>query len=314
MAVQFQVAHSSIVKGVGVVAGGPYYCAQDNLVTATTQCSCTLDPTHRICNVSATSTDIPALERATRAFAVKGLIDDPGNLARQRVFIFSGGKDEIVPSAISEQLAQYYRGFSVPAANISTTLLPGAGHTMPTVAYGNACGVTDSPYIGKCAFDAAKAILSWIYGPLKAAQAGKLSGHLIRFDQTRYGANTDPFWPTGLDTTGWVYVPKTCANGARCRLHVAFHGCEQGQSYPPLKSPPGGGLYYGTTFVRHAGYLAWADTNNIVVLFPQAVAVAGINVDGCWDWFGYTDENYANQKGVQISAIRAMVDQITSGH
>jgi hypothetical protein len=28
MAVQFGVAWSSIIKGVGVIAGGPYYCAQ----------------------------------------------------------------------------------------------------------------------------------------------------------------------------------------------------------------------------------------------------------------------------------------------
>ena len=28
MAVQFGVSWSSIVKGVGVIAGGPYYCAQ----------------------------------------------------------------------------------------------------------------------------------------------------------------------------------------------------------------------------------------------------------------------------------------------
>jgi poly(3-hydroxybutyrate) depolymerase len=28
MAVQFQVAHSSIVKGVGVIAAGPYFCSQ----------------------------------------------------------------------------------------------------------------------------------------------------------------------------------------------------------------------------------------------------------------------------------------------
>ena len=43
MAVQFQVAHSSIVKGVGVVAGGPYFCSQGSAIAATTRCSCTLD-------------------------------------------------------------------------------------------------------------------------------------------------------------------------------------------------------------------------------------------------------------------------------
>src|SRR5271165_3943205 len=32
MAVQFGVAWSSIIKGVGVIAGGPYYCAQGNAI------------------------------------------------------------------------------------------------------------------------------------------------------------------------------------------------------------------------------------------------------------------------------------------
>ena len=65
--------------------------------------------------------------------------------------------------------------------------------------------------------------------------------------------------------------------------------------------------------MRHAGYAAWADTNRIVVLFPQAVSIPGLNPNGCWDWWGYTDENYANKTGVQISALRAMVDRIASG-
>ncbi|MFC6518415.1 poly(3-hydroxybutyrate) depolymerase [Undibacterium arcticum] len=283
------------------------------MVSATTQCSCTLDPAHLVCNVSPTSADVPALALATRGFAAKDLIDNPDNLARQRVFIFAGGKDEVVPSAVAAQLADYYQRFSVPAQNISKTLLPNAGHTMPTVAYGNGCAITDSPYIGKCHFDGAKEILGWIYGPLQAPRKGAPTGRFVKFDQTPYLPKTIFSWLTGMDTTGWVYIPTACAGGGACRLHIALHGCEQGQDYLPLKSPPGGGLYYGTTFVRHAGYVAWADTNNIVVLFPQAVSIPGLNPNGCWDWWGYTGENYANKKGVQISAIRAMVNQITSG-
>ena len=313
MAAQFQVAHSSIVKGVGIVAGGPYYCGQDDWVIATTRCSCTLDPAHLACSVSATSADVPALEAATRRFASRHVIDDPAHLARQRVFIFAGGKDPIVPAVIAAQVVDYYRGFSVPTQNIATALLANAGHTMPTAAYGSGCSVTGSPYIGKCGFDGAKAILGWIYGPLKAAREHVPSGGFIQFDQSRYVRNSSFLWLTGMDTTGWVYIPAACTQGAACRLHIALHGCQQGQSYLPLKSPPGGGLYYGTTFVRHAGYAAWADTNRIVVLFPQAVSIPGLNPDGCWDWWGYTDENYANQNGVQISALRAMVDRIASG-
>src|SRR5437764_14467225 len=41
MAVQFGVSWSSVVKGVGVIAGGPYYCAQG---TATDALSGNLGP------------------------------------------------------------------------------------------------------------------------------------------------------------------------------------------------------------------------------------------------------------------------------
>jgi poly(3-hydroxybutyrate) depolymerase len=39
MAVQLHVAHSSTVKGAGVLAGGPYYCAQGNLWAAFYRCT-----------------------------------------------------------------------------------------------------------------------------------------------------------------------------------------------------------------------------------------------------------------------------------
>lgn len=313
MAGQFQVAHSSIVKGAGIIAGGPYYCAQGDVGRATTKCTCTADPLHQICAVSPTSTDVPALEAATRRFADQKLIDGVDHLAKQKVAIVSGGKDPLVPGPIINQLADFYSRFAVPPQNIQNTRLADAGHTMPTAAYGNDCPVTDSPYIGKCKQDGAKDVLSWIYGPLAAAPA-KPTGRFVQFDQSRYVPKASSFlWSTGLDSSGWIYIPAACKKGESCRLHVAFHGCRQGQSYLPLHPPPGGGLYYGTTFVRHAGYDIWADNNRIVVLFPQAVSIPGINPNGCWDWWGYTSANYATRDGVQIAAIRAMVDRIASG-
>ena len=38
MAVQLHVAYSSIISGAAVYAGGPYWCAQGNLNTATLDC------------------------------------------------------------------------------------------------------------------------------------------------------------------------------------------------------------------------------------------------------------------------------------
>jgi poly(3-hydroxybutyrate) depolymerase len=314
MAVQFQVAHSSIIKGAGIIAAGPYFCARNDVVTAATKCSCTLDPLHQLCAVTPTSADVPALVEATRRFARDKLIDDPGNIARQRVYTFSGGKDETVPTPVVTQLGAFFTALGMPAENLSAAALADAGHGMPTEAYGKPCAVTGEPYLNKCHFDAAGKILNWIYGPLNPPRSGTPQGRFSPFDQTPYVPNRFTFsWSSGLDSSGWIYVPDGCAKGSKCRLHIALHGCKQGQGYLPLEPQADGGANFGTTFVKHAGYDAWADSNNIVVLFPQAVSVPLTNPNGCWDWWGYSDAHYADKRGVQIGALRAMVDRLVAG-
>ncbi len=317
MAVQIGIAYSSIIKGVGVVAGGPYYCSQDSALIATTKCSCTILPASA-CAVTPASTDVPKLVSFTKASSASHRIDNVANVVAQRVITISGASDATVPPPVVTQLQAYYAALGVPAQNLSKIELDNAGHTMPTMNYGVACDKTESPFIGKCHVDGAKEILGWIYGPgaLAPPAASTKKGRYMRFDQTRYLPADHPSgftWTTGMDTTGWLYVPAACDAGQPCRLHIVLHGCEQGQDYLPLKSPPGGGLLFGTTFVRHAGYAQWADNNRIVVLFPQAVSIPGLNPDGCWDWWGYTGDHFADQQGVQLRTIRNMIDRLVSG-
>jgi fibronectin type 3 domain-containing protein len=47
------------------------------------------------------------------------------------------------------------------------------------------------------------------------------------------------------------------------------------------------------------------------VLYPQADA-SGSNPNGCWDWWGYDDPNYAVKTGRQMAAIKGMIDRIAS--
>ncbi|MBS1158386.1 MAG: poly(3-hydroxybutyrate) depolymerase [Proteobacteria bacterium] len=310
MAVQFQVAHSATVKGAGVIAGGPYYCSRDNLLTAVAQCSCTGEPSVP-CAVTANSTDVPGLVRSTHELAARGLIDPPAALAGQKVQTLSGSKDTLVPTPIVRQLADFYTALGLPAANLSTITLTNAAHTMPTPKFGIACGTQDEPYIGKCGFDTAKSILSWIYGPLKAASGSKAKGRFVEFEQSAYLPPGGGFsWKSGLDNSGWLYVPNSCAKGEPCRLHIVLHGCKQGQNFLPLHPPPGGGLYNGTTFVKNTGYNRWADNNHLVILYPQAVSIPLLNPNGCWDWWGYSGADYATKNGVQIQTLKAMVDRL----
>lgn len=312
MSVQFQVAHSSIIKGAGVIAGGPFNCSKADVLRAVASCSCTGEPSVP-CSVTESSADVPSLVAGAQEMARQGLIDPTSNVASQRILTVSGARDTLVPPPISRQLTAFYSAMGVPAASLSPVSLANAGHTMPTRNYGIACSKQDEPYIGKCAYDSAGQILNWIYGDLKAPGA-KAAGKFIEFDQRAYIPSDGGYsWSTGLDNTAWAYVPDSCAKGEKCRVHIALHGCKQGQSYLPLKSLPGGGLYNGTTFVKNTGYDRWADNNKLVILYPQAVSIPFKNPNGCWDWWGYTGADYATRNGVQIKTLRAMVDGLAAG-
>lgn len=314
MTVQFQVAHASIVKGAGVVAGGPYNCSKGEVFRAVSQCSCTGEPAVS-CAVTPTSADVPALVAGAKAMADKGLIDPVADVASDRILTVSGAKDTLVPPLIADQLSAFYSALGVPPSSLSAVRLANAAHTMPTRDYGVACDKETEPYIGNCAYDSAGQILSWIYGamhPPGNAPAGKF----IQFDQRSYiPADRRGWfgWRTGLDATAWAYVPDTCAKGEKCRVHIALHGCKQGQSYLPTTPPPGGGLYNGTLFVKNVGYDRWADNNRLVILYPQAVSIPFLNPNGCWDWWGYTGDDYATKNGVQIRTLRAMIDALAAG-
>jgi poly(3-hydroxybutyrate) depolymerase len=193
---------------------------------------------------------------------------------------------------------------------------------MPIVDEGD-CQVTRSPYINGCKIDGAGKLLSWIYKLPASLQPGQVqSGSLRPFDQTAY-RQSGVF--DSMDTTGWLYVPKACEQaGAHCKLHVAFHGCEQGQNFVT-----GNGQPYGTVFVEQAGYNRWAESANIVVLYPQVVAnqqsipgsAFGYNPKGCWDFWGYTTPPgdawefgsglpFNRRQAPQMRAVKAMIDAL----
>lgn len=295
---QMQVAHSSVFKGAGIVAGGPYDCGAQNSYTT---CMYTGAP-----NVA------PLISITNSRSGVS--IDNKSNLANHKVFLFSGTSDSTVGQSVMNKLRDYYTTSPalVPTANIKYVNNLATAHTFPTnfdSTGNNACSSASSPYISNCNYDGAGEMLKWFYGSLNARNDGALSGQFIEFNQTEFQSSPTTY---GMDTTGWLYVPASCASGAQCKLHVAFHGCQQ---------------YYdkiGDKFVKNTGYNRWADTNNIIVLYPQTVADSAShstpkngslpNPNGCWDWVGWYGANFDTRDGIQIKAVKKMMDRIASGY
>ena len=287
MAIQLGVAYSSRIMGVGAFAAPPYDCLRADNVTPN-NCLRTNTP------------DISGSRANIRRWSGHE-IDSTDHLARQRIFIYVGAVDGLVSPTVVNQTRALYDPF-VPPENIRYERSVQTSHLFPTDFYdplkvSPACNNAFAVVLADCGFDGAGETLKWIYGQLTPRASVYPGGQLLAVDQMPFLSRSK-----GMDELGFLYVPKGCDRGEVCKLHVFLHGCVQ--SYFYLGEP---------RFANWSGHSRWAETNNIVLLFPQTYPDPDANPEGCWDYNGRYDEQFDQKGGGQTSAIMAMVARITSG-
>ncbi|MFK7870908.1 MAG: PHB depolymerase family esterase [Roseobacter sp.] len=285
MAVQLQIAFSKQISGAGIIAGGPYGCADGNVYRAIRVCM----------NAFLAEPDAEAAVAQIQALAADGRIDDPSHLGADQIYLFHGQSDDTVARASMDAVRATYAALNVPEGQITYEAGIDAGHGFVTERGGLACDVTGPDFLIDCDFDQAGDILGQLYSGLMPATQPRNEG-LLTFDQAQYlqGAS-------GMDDAAFLYVPESCAAGEPCRLHIALHGCKQGREV------------IGDDYAVLTGYNRWAEANGIVVLYPQAKSIPapwwnwfGGNPNGCWDWWGYAGGDYLSQDAPQIAAIERM--------
>lgn len=299
MAGQFQFAHARHVVGAAIIAGGPYGCAEsvvaEALPGADTQMlnltkavnGCMLD----FLSIWGTH-DAATLAEQAKARAQRGEIDPLADVMKDRVYLFSGKSDHTVVPGIVQSASDFYKAIGVPEKNIKFVADYPAGHAFVTEGAGNACEVSSAPYVVHCGYDQAGDLLAHIYGPLNA-RAQTETGDWLTFEQTPFAGNARD---AGLARDGVVYVPKACRE-TQCRIHIAFHGCAQNKDQA------------GDAFIKDSGFARWADTNALIVLFPQ-VRTGIFNPQACWDWWGYTGADFLTRSAPQITAVWRMVEAL----
>lgn len=299
-AVQMHVAHSSTFKGAAIYAGGVYWCAGlAGAAGALANCGGQTLPTNQASYNSTLAASVAYLDAQSRL----GTIDPSSNLKGQPVYLWSGTHDTVVnPREMADLNSEYqYYGANVRFDNAFP-----AAHGWESPNGELPCGTQGSPYMVRCAVngavvDSVKTWLTLFLGPLNPRNNGKLAGTLSTFDQTEFGASPN----VSMSPTGKVFVPKACAQGKTCGLVLALHGCQQAESF------------IGNRWVAQAGINEWADTNKLVVLYPDTIASSApgaTNPKACFDWWGYSnqyDPNYALKSGLQISVLYAMVQRVT---
>ncbi|KRX10107.1 hypothetical protein PPERSA_08510 [Pseudocohnilembus persalinus] len=287
MAVQLHIAFSSYMVGAGIVAGGPYICAQGEIGTALSNCM-----------TYPNGINVETLQSKMMELNQERSIDQLQNISGQKVYLFSGSDDTVVKPGVVEKLQSQYEYFF---ANVKTNYDIPSQHAWITDDFGNKCNYKGNPYMNNCNFNLAEAILTYIFDDLNDP-VDQIEDNLIEFDQSQFTQDGD-----SMNSVGYIYVPTSCQKGNECKVHIALHGCVQ-----TLDD-------IGTDFVKNTGLNEFAESNNIIVLYPQCKKslINPSNPNGCFDWWGYTDSNlfgknytYATKDGVQMKEIFQMLSTL----
>lgn len=301
MAGQFQVAYSQLVTGAGIVAGGPYGCARTpgtdlnpfwpivlSWNASRAQSQCMEDGWF----FSSVPNPADLLDHAKR-MAQDGKIDPLDALKNDKLYIFSSRHDNTVQRGVVDATAAFYRQAGVPDANISYVKDDKAAHSFLTETEGAACGTSGPPYLNDCDYDQAAAILRQLYQTLQPALPA-VETSFLRFQQAPFGESGADF-----DLLGVVYIPADCRAHGGCAVHVVFHGCHQGLAA------------VGDQFVKGSGYARWAESNRLIVLFPQ-VRPSDLNPNGCWDWWGFSGPHFLERDAPQMLGVKRMIDRLAA--
>lgn len=274
---QMHVAYSTIIQAAGLVAPTPYYCSMGSLAREIT--ACRVNP--YLFNLQSSTTQF--INSAT-----EGLVDSITSLSNDRAYLVSGSLDTFILPAVVNLTETFYRTYIHNNYKILTYYDIPAGHSWITSSYGNPCGTSVPPFIVNCGFDMAGDMLQHLNGVMKP-KITQVPAHLHSFDQSAYG----DAWQAGMSSRGFVYLPAYCVNNAECEVIVVFHGCHQ--NYDSI----------GNVFITESGFNEWAESNDIIVIYPQTIKTQH-NMGGCWDTWGYTNSNFSVQAGLQMKLVHGI--------
>lgn len=272
----------------------------------------------------------------------KGLIVPLHQLKGMPVYLYSGLHDSIVYQQVMKALATQLEGYG---ANVTTRFDVASDHawivdaaTCPdpeTTDLKKCCGnkgrvgtcqpvsgwplppanASVVPIIACCGACGDGLVGGWWRPPINHCTGVDLSGEMLRkllgeteiiprskavaaslrsFNQTVFTAGVVPATSL-MDEAGFFYAPAGCRGTALagCRVHVHYHCCDCNWRS------------VGENYMMDTALLDYAESNDIVTLFPQTFNDAA---DGnCWDWWGGTGELFDTNRGLQTVAVNRMV-------
>lgn len=350
MALQYAVAHSGSITGLGSIAGTGWGCADGRVSQAINDCMCG----HQ---------QVASKIDTARDLATKGDIDplvSEKPQALKQAYVFHSAGDSVVVKESEYANIDFITSFigKPPIVDWGNPEEGSdqAGHGIVAPQGNDSCPPSekDTTYVRQCGVEdnAGKLFLA-LYGQQGSAydvtqrikdipesEVWQFDQQSIINDVKNLNSTIAPdrlfFWfpykgyrRKNLDMakTGYIYVPPSCRDKSssdkiKCRVHIALHGCKQNAK----------------NFAVIGGYNNWAEHYKVIVVYP-AVQPSGsqvkescrvtpispllnmssveINPNGCWDWWGYLDTGWPNElryltkKAPQMQVIERIISAVT---
>lgn len=285
MASQHFFAFSDRIKGLGHFQAAPYGCSKL--------------PVRPACTTQPELISVEEMAVYAVASALEGRIAPLEGVRERPIYVNSGGQDSVVRALVNIRAAELYGRFS---DRVEAVELPLAQHAFITddscpSSVCSGCGTLGSPFLNDCGYDMAGAMLAHLYGTLEPRGVAD-SSRIREVNQADFFPSGSTPSSIGMNERAFVYVPQRCsADTTACRVHVMYHGCNSGVD-----------TNVGDRIFTWWGGNAWAESNDLLILYPQAFA------SNCWDWTGsITDERYDTRLGLQVNVVNRMVDALAAG-
>lgn len=291
MATQLAVAYPERFSAVGVLAAGPWGCAEGSLSRALSTCMTTADG----------EPSLDRLENRRRRYESAQQVGPRETLSQLRVFLWHGEDDDVVDPELGDLLAAQWERWLATSEQLRVVRREETGHGWPVSLDGDGpapqalgdCQQGGGSYLLACDDNVAGAMLRFLYPDRERNDEGQ--AQLSAFDQSGFAM-------TGLADSGFVFIPEGCEQGG-CQVTLALHGCQMSENA------------IDDTFARHSGLNDWAASHQQIVLYPQAES-SMMNPQGCWDWWGYAERFsqlaplHDTRQGVQVKVLVAMLERL----
>lgn len=286
MASQHFFAYSDVAQGLGHFQAAPYACKSL--------------PNRNVCTKQPSGISVSDMAEYAEQQAQAGNIAPLEGMRQRPIWVFAGGSDSIVLPLVCTRAAELYSRYS---NNVESEQVSNAQHAYVTDGscpsnVCNGCSALRVPFLNDCGYDMAGNMLAHVLGRQLAPRVAQVNAHFLEIDQSQFFPSGMSAQNLGMNTRAFAYIPASCrANPDSCAIHVMYHGCSSSID-----------SYVGDRVYKHWGGNGWAESNQLLMLYPQTHSF------NCWDWTGtqanVNDPQHDTRDGMQINTVNRMVSAL----